>query len=116
MNERLVTIVWSMIAGACCTLAAAHLPVWWRNRESGASFAFAMAAICTAGLSFCELAMLHAQTPPPTPPALRWAHLTGHVLLLALAAFTTCTFGAGRPVAGLDWPRAAPISLRRSTL
>ena len=32
----LVTVVWSMIAAACLTLAAVHLPVWWRNREARA--------------------------------------------------------------------------------
>jgi two-component system sensor kinase FixL len=92
-----VTVVWSMIAGACCTLAAAHLPVWWRNRESGASLAFAMAAICTAGLAFCELAMLHAQTPAAYAAVLRWAHLPVTLLLLALAAFTYLYLRAGRP-------------------
>jgi two-component system, LuxR family, sensor kinase FixL len=102
-----VTIVWSMIAGACCTLAAAHLPVWWRNRESGASFAFAMAAICTAGLSFCELAMLHAQTATAYAAGLRWAHLTVTLLLLSLAAFTHLYLRAGRP-----WLAVAALGLR----
>ena len=102
-----VTIVWSMIAGACCTLAAAHLPVWWRNRESGASLAFAMAAVCTAGLAFCELAMLHAQTPAAYAVVLRWAHLPVTLLLLALAAFTYLYLGAGRP-----WLALSGIGLR----
>ena len=103
-----VTIVWSMIAGACCTLAAAHLPVWWRNRESGASFAFAMAAICTAGLSFCELAMLHAPTPAAYAAALRWAHLTVTLLLLC-AGRVHLSVPSRRPaVAGPERPRAAP--------
>jgi hypothetical protein len=96
-----VTIVWSMIAGACCTLAAVHLPVWWRNREGGgASLAFAMASICTAGVAFCELAMLHAQTPAAYAVMLRWAHLPVTLLLLALAAFTYLYLGA----AGHGWP------------
>ena len=53
----LVTVVWSMIAAACLTLAAVHLPVWWRNREARATLAFSVAAICTAAIALCELAM-----------------------------------------------------------
>ena len=30
-----VTIVWSMVAAACVTLAGIHLPVWARNRAPG---------------------------------------------------------------------------------
>jgi len=102
-----VTIVWSMIAGACVTLAAAHLPVWWRNREGRASLAFAMAAICTAALAFCEMAMMHAQTPAAYAAVLRWAHLPVTLLLVALAAFTYLYLDAGRP-----WLALSGLGLR----
>jgi hypothetical protein len=29
-----VTVIWSMIASACLTLAAVHLLVWWRRHEA----------------------------------------------------------------------------------
>ena len=55
----LVTVVWSMIAAACLTLAAVHLPVWWRNREARATLAFSLAAICTAAIALLRAG--HAQ-------------------------------------------------------
>jgi len=82
-----VTIVWSMIAAACLTLAALHLPVWWRNRDADATFAFALAAISTALVAFCELYMLKAQTAQDYALAQKVAQVPIVLLLLALAAF-----------------------------
>jgi len=83
----LVTVVWSMIAAACLTLAAVHLPVWWRNREARATLAFSVAAICTAAIALCELAMLKAATPADYAAAQRWMNLPVALLLIALAGF-----------------------------
>jgi len=82
-----VTVVWSMIAAACLTLAAVHLPVWWRNREARATLAFSIAAICTAAIALCELMMLKAPTPAAYVTAQRWMNLPIALLLVALAAF-----------------------------
>ena len=71
----LVTVVWSMIAAACLTLAAVHLPVWWSNREARATLAFSVAAICTAAIALCELTMLKAPTPAVYATAQRWANV-----------------------------------------
>ena len=85
-----------MTAAACLTLAAVHLPVWWRNREARASIAFSVAAMCTAVFAFCELRMLHAQTPGAYAVALKWAHLPVTMLAVALAAFIHFYLDAGR--------------------
>ena len=41
----LVVVVHSMIAAACLTLAAVHLPIWLRNRDALANLAFAIAGV-----------------------------------------------------------------------
>ena len=58
-----VTIVWSMAASACLTLAALHLLVWSRRRTAWANLLFAVSAAGTAAYAGCELWMMRAQTP-----------------------------------------------------
>ena len=107
----LVTVVWSMIAAACLTLAAVHLPVWWRNREARATLAFSLAAICTAALAMCELSMLKATTPAAYAAAQRWMNVPVALLLLALAGFAHHYLDAG-----LRWLAITAISLRMLSL
>jgi two-component system, LuxR family, sensor kinase FixL len=106
----LVTVVWSMIAAACLTLAAVHFPVWWRNRGAQTTLAFALAAISTAGIAFCELVMLKAPTPNAYATALRWAHVPILVLMIALAGFAFHYLGGRR------WLAATAIGLRLVSL
>jgi hypothetical protein len=56
-----VTIIWSMAASACLTLAAMHLLVWFMKRTAWANLLFALSAGATTGLAFCELGMMRAQ-------------------------------------------------------
>jgi len=106
-----VTVVWSMIAAACLTLAAVHFPVWWRNRGAHTTLAFAFAAVSTTGIAFCELAMLKAPTPHAYSNALRWAHVPILVLMVALAGFAFHYLDAGR-----RWLAATAIGLRLVSL
>ena len=92
----LVTIVYSMIAGVCFTLAAVHLPVWLRNREARATLAFAIAAICSGAIACGELLMLTAATPAEYAAAQKWNNVPIALLLLALAAFGYHYLRAGR--------------------
>src|SRR4051812_35758459 len=85
-----------MIAAACLTLAAVHVPVWWRDREESTSLAFAVAAVCTAVTAGCELFALHAQTPQAYASAVRAAHVPVTLLLVSLVAFIYCYLRAGR--------------------
>ena len=107
----LVTVVWSMIAAACLTLAAVHLPVWWRNREARATLAFGIAAASTAAIAFGELVMLKAPTPEVYATAVRWVHVPIAVLMVALAGFAFHYLGAGR-----RWLAGAAIGLRLLSL
>ena len=102
-----VTIVWSMIAAACLTLAAVHLPVWLRTRDAEATFAFALAAISTALLAFCELYMLKAQTTEGYALAQKMAQVPVVLLLLSLAAFTQHYLDTG-----WRWLAIAGVGLR----
>src|SRR5436190_654897 len=90
-----VTVVWSMIAAACLTLAALHFPVWLRNHDSRASLAFSIAAACTAAIAYFELRMLQSQTTAEFAANLKWVQVPIDLLLLALAAFAYHHLDAG---------------------
>jgi two-component system sensor kinase FixL len=106
-----VTVVWSMIAAACLTLAAVHLPVWWRNREARTTRAFSVAAICTAAIALCELAMLKAASPADYAMAQRWMNLPIAFLFVALAGFAHHYLDAR-----LRWLAVTAIALRLVSL
>ena len=91
-----VTIVWSMAASACLTLAAMHLLVWSRRRTAWANLLFAVSAAGTAAYAGCELWMMRAQTPGEFGLALRWAHVPGWVTVVSLVAFARVYLRAGR--------------------
>ena len=106
-----VVVVWSMIAAACLTLAAVHLPVWWRNRDAEATIAFALAAISTALIAFCELYMLKAQTTYGYALAQKMAQVPIVLLLVSLAAFAYQYLDAG-----WRWLAIAGVGLRLVSL
>ena len=55
-----VTVIWSMIASACLTLAAIYFLVWFRNRTAWAHLLFSVTAASTTAFAFCELWMMRA--------------------------------------------------------
>ena len=91
-----VTIIWSMIASACLTLAAIYLLVWYRNRTAWAHLLFSVTAASTAGFAFCELWMMRAQTPAELVAAMRWAHVPLFFWLVSITWFVRIYLGAGR--------------------
>ncbi|MGD0417703.1 MAG: ATP-binding protein [Terriglobales bacterium] len=94
---NLVTIIWSMIASACLTLAAINFLTWGRNREAWANLFFAMLATGTAAWTFCELWMMRAETPAEFATALKWGHVAVWLLLVSLVGFVRLYLKAGRP-------------------
>ena len=92
-----VTVIWSMIAAACLTLAAAHLLVWFRRRTAWANLLFSLTAVATAGVAACELWAMRAQTPEEFGAALRWAHVPYWVVVVSLVGFVRTYLRAGRP-------------------
>ena len=91
-----VTIVWSMVASACLTLAAMHLLVWARRRSAWAHLLFALSAAGVAAYAGCELWMMRAETPGEFGVALRWAHVPVWVIVVSLVAFARLYLRAGR--------------------
>jgi PAS domain S-box-containing protein len=92
-----VTIIWSMIAAACLTLAAVYGLVWFKKRMAWASLLFASAAVAAAAMTFCELGMMRAETPLQFATALRWLHVPAFVVILSLIGFVRIYMRAGRP-------------------
>ena len=70
-----VTVIWSMIASACLTLAVIYLVVWFRNRAAWAPLLFSLTAASTTAFTFSELSMMRADTPSELLTAMRWAHV-----------------------------------------
>src|SRR5208283_1412452 len=91
-----VTVIWSMVASACLTLAAVHLLVWCNKRTAWANLLFSLSATATAALAGCELWIMRAKTAGEFGMILRWGHVPFWVLLISLVGFTLIYMRAGR--------------------
>ncbi len=91
-----VTVLWSMIASACLTLALVHGLVWWRHREAWANLLFALTAVATSLLAAGEVWMMWAETPEQFGLAVRWTHLPAWALIVSLVGFVRLYLRAGR--------------------
>jgi hypothetical protein len=93
----LVTVVWSMVAAACLTLAVVQGMVWWRRQEARANALFALSAVGTALLAAGELWMMHAATPGEYGRAVRFLHVGAWLVVVPLAGLVRLYLRAGRP-------------------
>jgi two-component system sensor kinase FixL len=93
----LFTIIWSMIASACLTLAGINFLVWCRDRKAWANLLFSLLAIGTAAWAFCELWMMRAGTTAEFATVLKWGHVAVWLLILSLVGFVRLYLKAGRP-------------------
>jgi len=96
----LISIIWSMSASACLTLAGINLLVWLQNRTSLANLFFSLVAIGTASFAFCELWMMRAGTPGEFATVLKWGHVAVWLLVLSLVGFVRVYLKGGRPWLG----------------
>lgn len=90
------TVIWSMSAAVCLTLAAMHGLVWLRARDAWANLLFTIAAVAAAVLAVLELNLIHAPTPAVYGEVLRWMHVSVAVLAVALVWFIHIYLQAGR--------------------
>ena len=91
-----VTVIWSMTAAACLTLAAIYFLVWCRRRTELADLFFSLTAVGTAAYAYCELAMVLSATPAQFATALRWLHVPTWVIVVSLPGFVLNHLRAGR--------------------
>jgi two-component system sensor kinase FixL len=91
-----VTVVWSMAAGACFTLAVMHLLVWFKKRSAWANLFFSLSSWSVAAYAVCELWLMRSQTPGEFGIALQWLHVPTWGIVVSLIAFTRVYLRAGR--------------------
>jgi hypothetical protein len=106
-----VTIIWSMVASACLTLAAMYLLVWCRERRSWAYLCFFVMAVGVVGLVAGELATMYAKSPTEYGTALRWSHFAFGFVVLGSLGFVHFCFGTGN-----WWLLGAALVLRLLTV
>src|SRR4030095_11850730 len=92
-----VTVIWSMNAGACLTLAAFYGAVWFKQRSNRAYLLFSCSAVAAAVISVFELRMLNSTTPEQYQLLIRWIHVPVWVLTVSFVAFVRLYLNAGRP-------------------
>jgi signal transduction histidine kinase len=91
-----VTVIWSMVAATCLTLAIVQGLVWWRRREARAHALFALAALGTALMAGTELWMMRADTPGEFGRASRWLFAAAWLISVTLVGFVRRYLRAGR--------------------
>jgi two-component system sensor kinase FixL len=91
-----ITIVWSMNAAACLTLAAIYCVVWCKQRKNWTYLLFSFSAVAAAAVAGFELAMLHADTVGQYEALVRWIHVPVWVLMLSFVGFVRRYLHAGR--------------------
>ena len=92
-----ITVVWSMNAAACLTLAAFYCVVWLKQRENWVYLLFSSSAVAAAAIAAFELAMMHAETAELYETLVRWIHVPVWVLLVSFVGFVRLYLRAGRP-------------------
>jgi PAS domain S-box-containing protein len=81
-----ITVICSMNAGACLTLAAFYGAVWSKQRENRVYLLFSCSAAAVAVISAFELWMMHAWTVEQYQLLVRWIHVPTWVLTAIVAA------------------------------
>ena len=101
MEISLVTVIWSMIASACLTLAGIQLLVWCKTHNAWPNLLFSFTAVSTAAFAFCELRMMRASTPAEFASTLKWGQVPVWLLVVSLVGLVRVLLKAGRP--SLAW-------------
>src|SRR5215831_16683030 len=91
-----VTVIWSISAGACLTLAFLQFIVWWKDRAAPANLVFSLGAVSVAIFATLELMLMRAETPAQFGTITRWIHVPAWVLIVSTVAFVRLYLNAGR--------------------
>src|SRR5437762_4365532 len=96
-----VTLLWSMDAALCFTLAGICLLVWSRQREGWVHLLFSCSAVAAGVIALLELTSMRAETTAQYGALLRWAHLPVWIVIVSVLWFVRFYLRAGR--AWLAW-------------
>jgi len=96
-----ITVIWSMNAAACLTLAALYGLVWCKERDNWVHLLFSCSAVAAAAISAFELWMTNARTVEQYELLVRWIHVPTWILIVSFVAFVRLYLHAGR--AWLAW-------------
>ena len=91
-----MTILWSMNAAACLTLAGFYCVVWSKQRQNWVHLLFSCSAIAAAAIAAFELAMMHAETVEQYQELVRWIHVPVWALIVSFVIFVRLYLHAGR--------------------
>ena len=92
-----ITVVWSMNAAGCLTLAGFYCLVWYKQRENWVYLLFSSSAVAAAAIAAFELGMMHAETVGRYEALVRWVHVPTWVLIISFVIFVRLYLHAGRP-------------------
>ena len=106
-----VTIIFSMTASACLTVALIYGFIWWRQRDEWAYLLFAIASMGTAILAWQDLLLNFAQTTAEFRSVGLWSNVSFSIVVLSLAGFVRLYLRAGR-----KWLLWAVFGLRTVSL
>lgn len=95
MNVSWISIVWSLMAGACLTLGALHFVAWRQQIGQRAYLAFSLTAVSVAAITIAELLMMRARTPAEFGHILRWAHVPVFVAVISIMVFVRSYLSGG---------------------
>jgi two-component system, LuxR family, sensor kinase FixL len=91
-----ITVIFSMIASACLTMALLYGFLWARRREAWVNLLFAITCLGTAVSAGFELLQMRADSPAQFAFAIRWEHVSVWAAMLALVGFVRLYLRAGR--------------------
>ena len=91
-----VTLLWSMDAAFCFTLAGIYLLVWSKQRERWEHLLFSCSALAAGVIAGLELTTMRAETTVQYGALLRWAHLPVWMLIVSVVWFVHLYLRAGR--------------------
>jgi len=90
-------IIFAILVTACLTLAAVHLIVSLKVRQTSANLLLSLgASAALAAIAFFEVSMMHAETPAEYGAALRWLHVPVFMFILAVVGFVLFHLRVGR--------------------
>jgi two-component system, LuxR family, sensor kinase FixL len=92
-----ITMLWSMDAAFCFTLAGIYLLVWCKQREGWMHLLFSCSALAAGVIAGFELTSMRAETAAQYGAVLRWGHLPVWALIVSVVWFVRLHLRAGRP-------------------